>query len=324
MRPPHKVIFTHGGGRLGNQVIRLLHWAAWAREHAGVVEVLNLSFWAYARYFQMWQEHPGCVFPFRCGSADSLARMYAALPAFVRKGFAAREYLPRLVQATGARLPGCQSVQLDVAAAESLILDDMFLAAVRRAHITLCSGWKIANWALVAKHQGELRKLIEPVADVRKSATQVMAAIRERHDFVIGVFIRQSDYRTWYDGRFFFSAARYAEWLRQVQKLFPKQSIAFVLASESPHAPVLFDGLPVYFASGTPNVGGHWMASWSELSRCDCIVSPPSTFSATAAFLGDISIWPVTTADQQMSLEQILPGGMIDAARHPVFSLSVK
>ena len=39
MSIPHTVIYTHGGGRLGNQVLRLAHWVAWVREPPGAGEI---------------------------------------------------------------------------------------------------------------------------------------------------------------------------------------------------------------------------------------------------------------------------------------------
>ena len=78
------------------------------------------------------------------------------------------------------------------------------------------------------------------------------------------------------------------------------------------------------FGTGSANVGGNWFESWVELSLCDFIVSPPSTFSATAAFLGRIPIWPVLSGDQAMAFDQVIADGLVGAARHPVFSLAVK
>ena len=61
-----------------------------------------------------------------------------------------------------------------------------------------------------------------------------------------------------------------------------------------------------------------------ELSLCELIVSPPSTFSATAAFLGNKPLWPVAVWNQIMALDQIFAGGIVEAAKHPAFSLAVK
>ena len=319
-----QVIYTHGGGRLGNQVLRFAHWIAWAMEHAGEVEVLNFAFWPYANGFAAWREHPGCVFPLRDGRADTLAQRWQRAARGPLGVLEKKSRLPRLVQAAGHVWPGWQAVDLDIVREGKLALDAAFLARVRQQRVTTCCGWEIANWPLVEKHEAPVREWFRPAAQFAAPSTQFVAQLRRDHDLVIGVFIRQSDYREWHAGRFFFPAAQYAIWMRQLLALHPGRRVAFVVASEWWHEPGLFSDLPVYFASGSANAGGHELCSWIELSLCDFIVSPPSTFSATAAFLGQVPLWPVAAWNQTMALDQIFSGGIIGAAKHPVFSLAVK
>jgi len=319
-----QVIYTHGGGRLGNQVLRFAHWIAWALEHAGEVEVLDFAFWPYAEYFESWREYPGCVFPRRDGRADRVAERHAARPTWLLAACEKKTRLSRVVQAAGHVWPGWQAVELDIVHEESLALDADFLARVKRRAVTTCCGWKIANWPLVEKHEPAVRELFRPSAEFAAPAMEFITRLRRDHESVIGVFIRQSDYREWHDGRFFFSAIQYATWMRQIVALHPERRVAFVVASECRHEPGIFADLSVHFASGSANAGGHAMRSWAELSLCDLIVSPPSTFSATAAFLGEKPLWPVATPNQTMALDQVFTGGIVAAARHPVFSLAVK
>lgn len=320
-----QVIYTHGGGRLGNQVLRFAHWIAWARAHPGRVEVLDLAFWPFADLFAVWREHPGCVFPVRAGRADRWARRRATWPRWLREWSEARTRLPRVVQAAGHWWPGWQAVELDIARGESADLDDPeFIARLARRRVTTCCGWKIASWRLVAEQQEELRKFFCPAPEFARRAQNRIGAISAQHDVVIGLLIRQSDYREWNEGRFYFSTEQYAAWIRELVALHAGRRVAILIASEVRQEAEKFAGLPVHFATGTLNAGGHWFESWVELSRCDLIVSPPSTFSATAAFLGGVPLWPVVSVDQTMAFDQIIGDGMIGAARHPVFSLAVK
>jgi hypothetical protein len=322
---PHTVIYTHGAGRLGNQVIRFAHWMAWVRAHPGQVEVCNFSFWPFADYFVTWREHPGCVFPLRKSRADRLARWRAALPGWMRSAVEARSRLQRCVQAAGRWWPGAQAIELNIRKHEGIDLDDPgFFARIAQRRVTTCCGWQIASWPLLAQQQEGLRGYFQPVPEFEQPAKTFIGGLRERHDLVIGVLIRQSDYASWDAGRFFFSTAQYAEWIRQVVELHPGQRVAVVVASEEWQDPQLFAGLPVFLATGNPRAGGHWFENWVELSLCDFIVSAPSTFSATAAFRGNVPLWPVVAAGQVMAPDQLIRDGMVGAARHLVFSRSVK
>lgn len=322
---PPQIIYTHGGGRLGNQVLRFAHWIAWALEHEGSVEVLNFAFWPYADHFVAWRKHPGCVFPLREGPADRWARRWAEAPRGLRRVLEKKTRLPRIVQAAGHVWPGWQAVELDLVKEEKLALDAALVERVSRRRVTTCCGWEIANWPLVEKHEAAIRELFRPVAELAEPAAETIAKLRREHDLVIGVLIRQSDYREWHDGQFFFPATQYAIWMRQIAALHPGRRIAFVVTSEWWHDPRLFGDLPVTFASGSANARGHLMSSWVELSLCDLVVSPPSTFSATAAFLGrGVPLWPVTAWNQTMALDQIFSGGIVSATRHPMFVRAVR
>jgi hypothetical protein len=323
--PPHTVIYTHGGGRLGNQIMRFAHWMAWIQANPDQVEVLNLAFWPFGDFFEVWREHVGCVFPIRAGRADGLARAHRALPDWLRRVGENRSRFLRLAQSTGRWHPGWQAVSLDVVQGESIDLaDPAFLALVARRPVTTCSGWKIASWPMLARQEAGLRDYFRPAPAFARRPEEFMGELRRRHDVVIGVLIRQSDYREWDDGRFYFSTPQYVTWIRQALDLHSGRRVAVVVASEDWQDPAQFAGLPVHLATGNPRAGGHWFENWVELSLCDLIISPPSTFSATAAFRGGVPLWPVGTADQNMALNQIIADGMVGAARHPFFSRSVK
>ncbi len=319
------VLYTHGGGRLGNQIIRHAHWLAWARAHASQVSLVNVAFWPYANFFASGQQHPGCGFPAAAGHGDGLARSYARLPAGVRLKAENRFRLGRMVHAAGRYWPGGQAIALDDARGEEIDLDDAaFFSRVAARRVTTVSGWKIASWRLVAEQETKLRGFFRPAPSSSDRAREYIANLRREHDLLIGVFIRQGDYRQWAAGRFYFSTAQYVTWMRQLLELHPGRRVAIVIASDEWQDPSLLAGLPVHFTTGAVNAGGHWFESWVELSLCDLIVSPPSTFSATAAFLGAIPLWPLCDSELKLAFAQIIPDNLFGAAKHPVFSLSVK
>lgn len=320
----HRVIYTHGGGRLGNQVMRFVHWMAWANSHYDDVEVLNFAFWPFAQYFTLWRDHPGCIYPVRQGMADNLARRGMAIPR-VRSAIQAQNRLPRMLHAAGRWLPGWQSIKLDISGGENLNLEDsQFLDCVAGCHVTIFSGWKVACWQKVAKQQEQLRGFFRPCAEFERPAENFISDLRRRHDFLIGVLIRQSDYTEWENGRFYFTTQRYAAWIRQVLELYPAKRAAVIIAAEVRQDISLFSGLPCVQATGNPGEGGHWFEKWVELSMCDLIVTPPSTFSATAAFRGNVPLLPIVSLDQEIRGDQRIDDGMVGAARHPEFSRSVK
>lgn len=323
MNGPHRVIFTRGGGRFGNQVLRFIHWAGWAQSRADI-EVLNLSFWPYARHFAVWRQAPACIVPSWAGGwTNTVARVVTGVPR-IRATWSGHQRVQRAVDWLGRHLPAWQAVALDDAAGETINLDaPVWIERVKRARVTTCSGWRFSAWRSVAEQADAIRPLFRLTDEIQSAADVCVSRLRREADRVIGVFIRQSDYSVWQNGRFCFSTTKYAEWMRGVAA-FEKGRVAFLVASEDVQDRKAFAGLPVHFASGSANAGGHWIASWAELMRCDAILTPPSTFAATAAFVGKIPLWPVMSADQVMIPEQQIHDGLGGAAAHPVFSCSVQ
>src|SRR5437867_1802898 len=313
-KPNHSIVYTGGGGRLGNQLIRFAHWLAWARAQDGNVEVINLAFWPFAEYFATWNENPGCIFPLRrAGTADLTAHLSARLPTWLRTRMEWR--WQSFVQNTGKWWPQWQSISLHDSAGEEIDLDSpLFGDRINRSRVTTCRGWRIAGWRLFSEQQTELRKFFRPAAAFLHGAREFLAPLRERYDVIAGLLIRQSDYRDWRDGQFYFSAPQYATWIRQLIDLHGDRRVAVIVASDEWQDPSVLAGLPFYFASGSVNAGGHWFESFVELSLCDFIVSAPSTFSAAAAFVGNISLWPLMDRTQTLAREQVITDPMVGAA----------
>ncbi len=80
----------------------------------------------------------------------------------------------------------------------------------------------------------------------------------------------------------------------------------------------------VNFATGIAVGKGHYLESMAELSQCDMIMTPPSTFGVWAAFLGDIPILPLCDPSQVVSKQNLLYNNIFDAVFHPEMSVLVK
>lgn len=319
------VVYTHGGGRLGNQLIRFAHWIAWANEHQERVEVLNFNFWPYAGLFETWREQRACLFPARMSAVTRLARLIDGMPSGLRRRMQGGQTISRLIHRLGRSWPGWQAIELDDAAGESIELaDPAFLARVTPFAVTTCAGWKVSAWGLFEAQEQRLRGLFRPSQAWLRRGEEFMKRLRREHDCVIGLLIRQTDYRNWQGGRFWYPTEEYARWARQLLDLRLGRNPAIVIACDEYQDPGAFSDVPHYFSNGAFNQGGHWFESFVALSLCDLVASPPSTFSAGAAFVGNVPLLPLAARGENLSMAQVLPRAMLQASRHPVFSLAVK
>jgi hypothetical protein len=315
------ILYTFGGGRLGNQLVRFAHWLAWTLEHEGKVGVVDAGFWRYAHHFEYWSTRRGCGFPRTPGWARLASGLLGGVPSRWEDRIEQRGL--RFLHALGGWLPGWQRIgKLDTLA--ELDLDDTgLLEQTARARVTACAGWRIASWALFAKHEGEIRRLLAPRADLLGRCGAFVQGQRGRADLVLGVQIRHGDYRRWWDGRFYFPTPRYVAWMRQWAALHRGRRVAFVVTSDEYQDPAQFDGLDVAFAPGSVNAGGPAAEALFTLAACDAILAPPSTFAAWASHWGRVPWWPVGGPSGQDDAWAPVPGDLDAARRHPYLALVV-
>ena len=78
-----------------------------------------------------------------------------------------------------------------------------------------------------------------------------------------------------------------------------------VVATDENQPPDILHGLNAVWCTGAIGQTGHFVESMTELSLCDVIVSPPSTFAGWAAFMGQVPQLPLTRADQVIRREDL-------------------
>jgi len=322
-RPKSTVIYTHGGGRFGNQLLRFLHWIAWAREQGDSVAVADLPFWPYGPLFKTWSDYPGCVYPPQRGWLDFWARMRHWMPDWVL--FHGEWRVQQWVAWVARYWCTADVGTLALKPEERIDLDHpTFQECLRDKRWLVCSGWQFATWNLLEKHAAHVRTLFQPEIRFAQVAQNFLAALRQRHEVLAGLFIRRGDYRAWANGRFYYPFESYVRWARELIELHPDRRVAVVVASDEAIPCGVFGDLPVFLTTGCVGDAGHWFESFLELAGCDLVASAPSTFAAGAAFLSNRPWWPLRSPEQTLSRSQIFHDHLFDAAKDPDFSVAIK
>jgi len=125
-------------------------------------------------------------------------------------------------------------------------------------------------------------------------------------------------------GAYFIESGGYVRSMRQVVDLYPDDDVGFVVVSDEPQDATKFPELEVYMGTGFATGSGHYIENMFELSRCDAVMSVPSTFSAIAAFLGNIPIFPIEPGEGNLEFSNVLQSNSFDARNHSSFSVAVK
>lgn len=278
------LIISHRCGRLANRIILFANFAALAEERGWCVS--NPTFHSYAHLFPTTAKDIYCRYPLpaRRSVLDALPGVSPLLRK-TRLLTNAAKYTDRRPGVFGAitvkAIPGEPVVYLE---------QEEFLRRIGNAKKVFIHGWKFRSPALVRKHGARVREFFKPNADITSAAEKALQPLRAQCDIVIGVHIRQTDYRTWHDGKYFFEVGRYAAWMRDMVAQFPGKRVGFFVCSDEPRRADEFSGLTVAF-------GGSPLADNSSLSLCDYVVGPISTFSQWASFYGNKPLFHLTSAD---------------------------
>jgi hypothetical protein len=315
--PCGRIIFTHGGGRFANQLMLFGHLIGLVEDCPGL-SLCNFSFWEYAAYCEGTVGNPRCLYPAPVDRADSLARRIFGFVTACGAG----EIPRRLHDAVGRLLHlGAPGRSLVVGDRKLDLADPAVRERLLSGPTTLLAGWNVRDWITFTTHADKIRAFLKPPADFRASANARVGALRAKSPMVVGLLMRQTDYRLWRDGEYFLSAVGYRGIIDQIWHRFGRD-VQILVTSDEEQEESLFADPRITWASGTSGKG-HFMSSFAELGRCDLIVSVPSTFAAWAAFLGDRPLLCLPPKGVGFEEEQPMPLSLIDARLHPWFHHAV-
>lgn len=289
-KKPASVIIAGKAGRLGNRLFQGAHFMGNALNRG--YRLLNPSLGEYAPYFEGSARDPLCGFPEAWGDMD---------PEFAAQ---CRDLLFGVAHAAGIassliRFPGVRGIDIrcyDEEDGGGLELNGSdFLKLLDEVVYILPMGWKFCDHAGLLLHRERIARYFTPVESIRKPAEKALQRARELGQRVIGIHVRQEDYRNWQGGIYYFETECYVRWMHQSVECFKGENVSFVVCSSDRLDFRSFEGLQCVLGPGT-SVG-----DLHALSLCDLIMGPPSTFSQWASYHGDVPLCALKNRDQVVS-----------------------
>ncbi len=329
------IIFTHGGGRFVNQIFSYAHLIGFIEEHKEEYDLINIAFWDYAPLLKMTAENRACVFPPRNNNFLMVKELIEKVKKFNPKlGTKIQDDIwVEVLHNWGQVYPEAQSVLAnDILKKKNIpgerleyleLSERESVEILGRKKTTVLGGWGVKSWVLFEKHEAAIREALAVVPRYGEIGKEYVGNLRKKYEVLVGVLIRQTDYRSYLGGPYFFETEQYVRWMEQVKELFGS-SVGFLVASDEKQDVEKFSHLNVHFATGMAVGKGHYVENLVELSCCDLVMTPPSTFGVWGAFLGNVPVLPLCEVSQVMDKKDILPHHIFDAVRHPVMSIAVK
>jgi hypothetical protein len=270
------LVIAEKSGQLGNRLLVFAHCITIAEQEG--CTVVNLAFDEYAPWFPATRDDLFCRYPPRRTAVRSTAIRHALYVSV--RGLVAFAWLLGL-----RRTPWWRLERIGWGEKRDLASPD--LVEAMRTKILLLQGWLFRNGDAFRRHADVIRRVLTPSVEIQARAEEAVDAVRARGEVVIGVHIRRGDYRSHLGGRFFFGLDAYGEVMSKARRLFPHQTVSFLVASEEPIDGSAFRGFEV--GSGPGDACGDLHA----LAGCDYLLGPPSSFTLWASFVGDVPLYPI-------------------------------
>jgi hypothetical protein len=325
------LIYTYGGGRFGNQLINQINLLA-ANIERTEYDILNLSFIPYKNdlgrpdlpltkidisdeYYKnviimLWKNKTiSKLLPEKILHRIRLQALHyiATYRDDSQSLIGGNSHVP-------FKIPGRQYSSIDLTKREDLVLID-------ERDFSILAGWNIRAWPLVYKYQNKVREIMSPGGNYANEVANWTTSLKQNHDILVGLHIRQSDYKEWRNGRYYFTSKRYNDFMENFLREYEGESIGFLISSDQQQSEDSFNGT-CYTGPTHQNNIEQYIIDFVKLSYCDIILAPPSTFSTLAAFLGDITIVPLYD-DVIDDGFQYLEDPLFDSLEHPEMNKAV-
>lgn len=160
-------------------------------------------------------------------------------------------------------------------------------------------GWyTMSDTRYLAQTKRQLQHIFRPREEIMERASNMIADIRREADMIVGVHIRHGDYKTFFNGRYYYTLEEFHQFMLRIQALYNDRRVAFFISSNESFDVSIFKGCHCYRFGKEPS--GDILDLYT-LSLCDRILGPWSTYSRWASFIGEVPLCFIESKDQQFT-----------------------
>lgn len=144
------------------------------------------------------------------------------------------------------------------------------------------------------KHLKTLLEIISPNPIYHEEVeSQIRHQIKD--ELLIGIHIRRGDYRTFENGKYFYSLEQYNDLMNRIRKLFSDRNVKFFLASNEKIDYRIFEKHEIVKLTNSDA-----LRDLIGLSKCDYICGPQSTYSAWASLYQNTPLYFINNIEKNI------------------------
>jgi hypothetical protein len=249
--------------------------------------VINVAFYEYASLFESTQRDIFCRYPklrtpFRAQQFRILLYKFFHKITNFMKNQKIFENFVRVIE-----LEKGDVLRLD---------SENFMQQIESARIVLLRGWMFRDLTNFQNHANDIRTYFTPLEKHRRKIQNLLEQIKGECNILIGVHIRQGDYKNHMGGKHFYSPDVYVSLMKEIENFFSGKTINFLLCSDTTLDKNLFRGFS--FTFGTGDI----VEDLYSLARCDYIVGTKSTYARWASVYGNVPMYEIHSSEKIPSL----------------------
>lgn len=252
------IIISNRPGQLGNLIFVYANFLAYGFENR--VTIYNPAFYEYRSYFSGSSSFSGSKLFYRlCYVISRLLFKFK-----IRTGF------------------------VTVIALDWGTTFDLENAPQLKSSFCFVQGWLFRSNKLLIKHKQKIVDFFTPTEFFKNKLDDFFVQFN-KNETVIGIHIRHGDYKTFEDGKYFYTVEQYLEIIKKLALLFENKTPHFVICSNEKINLSVQDtkGLKITYAPG------HELLDMYCLANCNYIAGPPSTYSMWASFYGNVPLYMI-------------------------------
>ena len=266
------VIVSCNYGRLGNQLHTHANILAWCIKNNN--NLINLSFRSYSNCFESQIHHSSGSY-FQNGYSLFHLLKLNFIYNFLERLILSEKWLNRL------------SFFFYIIEKDNLsTLEEKELDLIKTNKIIIINAWDIRCPTSMKSAGQFVRKFLRPASHHIKSASDFIVSLKKHYDCLVGIHARRGDYKTYLDGRYYYSWEKYKKWileLRIVLENLGYNSVGFILCSDEKPPESLLNVKDTHHTEGK-----HYMVDLHTLTLCDYNIGPPSSFGTWISWYGNV------------------------------------
>lgn len=274
------IILDHNGGRLCNQLWNYISIYAYCLEKGYTCQ--NYSFYKYDQYFEIKDKDIFYKFLLLLDRITYAIRKNRFFHRFYKMYVESVENNPNSVVIDSGN--DCLRSGVSYLPPTHTNRGDD-LEVIKKNSKVYFKGWLCRNPIGIEKYRKEILESFRPKKEIRDEVNGFITPLREAYKNIVGIHIRQGDYRRGYlGGTLYFNEAQIAEFLRQYMAVMSKDpaQTCFIICSDEAVDLEPFKDLNIKLSLGGV------MEDLHALSLTDTIIGSDSTFGAYASYYGNI------------------------------------